>query len=63
MNRLKQILDTMDVPEVRKNDLRWLGRNLWIRNSNHLNLKEALSLIKEKDTTNCLIISEEGRSL
>lgn len=31
--RLQTILDTMDVPELRKKDYHWLKRNLGIRNS------------------------------
>ncbi len=44
--RLKEILDTMDIPELRKTDIRWLNRNVWIRNSKHPDIEEALILIQ-----------------
>lgn len=44
--RLKEILNTMNVPELRKNDFNWLIRNLGIGNINHPDLREALELIK-----------------
>jgi len=44
--RLKEILNTMNVPESRKKDFSWLIRNLGIKNINHPDLKEALELIK-----------------
>lgn len=39
------MLDEMDVPEKRKNDLEWLKRNLAIRNSNHPFFKDAMAII------------------
>lgn len=45
MKNLKQMLDEMDVPEKRKNDLEWLKRNLAIRNSNHPFFKDAMAII------------------
>jgi len=44
---LSPILDSMDIPETRKEDLGWLNRNLGIRNSNHPEYEKAMSLIKE----------------
>ena len=44
---LERILETMDVPEARKDDMRWLSRNLAIRNSEHSQFDEASSLIKK----------------
>ena len=44
--RLKEILNTMNIPESRKDDFNWLLRNLGIKNINHPDLKEALELIK-----------------
>ena|ERR1700753_67376 len=48
--RLKQILDTMDVPLDRKTlgygDIAWLGRNITIRNRNHSDLQESYRLIR-----------------
>lgn len=50
MERLKEILDTMDVPELRKDgsiqSIAWLNRNLAFRNSEHPDFKEAMNLIK-----------------
>lgn len=45
---LKKLLDEMDVPELRKNDVWWLSRNLGIRNSKHPKFKEAMKLIEER---------------
>ena len=45
--KLREILDTMDVPENRKQDRRWLLRNLCIRNGNHIDFAEAIKLLKE----------------
>lgn len=51
--RLIEILKTMDIPEFRLTsfygdvDLKWLNRNLFIRNSEHPNIKEAHDLIRE----------------
>ena len=47
LENLQNILETMDVPEMRKTDIRWLSRNLGIRNSNHPNFQDAMNLIKE----------------
>ena len=47
MNRLQEILSTMDIPELRKNDMRWLLRNMSVRNSKHPDFQEALMLIRE----------------
>jgi hypothetical protein len=45
--RLRNILDTMDVPAIRKItlDIGWLSRNIRIRNSNHPLLSDALQII------------------
>ena len=43
--RLQDILDTMDVPKLRKTDWRWLKRNLGVRNTKHLFFNEAMSII------------------
>jgi hypothetical protein len=52
MEELRQILDAMDVPKVRKDltvfsNLCWLARNLWIRNSEHPEFQKARRLIIE----------------
>lgn len=44
-DRLQEILETMDVPELRKGDMKWLVRNLPIRNSEHPDLDEAKRLL------------------
>jgi hypothetical protein len=43
---LEIILRTMNVPVLRKNDFRWLSRNLTIGNREHPELNKALKLIK-----------------
>ena len=52
MDRLLEILSTMDVPDKRKDDFRWLLRNLFIRNASHPNFEEAIELIKEQIYSN-----------
>ena len=47
MDRLREILQTMDVPENRRADLFWLKRNLGIRNREHECFQEALGLISK----------------
>lgn len=42
---LCQILESMDIPETRKEDYHWLLRNLLVRNGTHPRVKEALDLI------------------
>ena len=42
---LEEILETMDVPPLRKSDLRWLSRNLAIRNWQHPQFNDASNLI------------------
>lgn len=43
---LAETLETMNVPLMRRNDLRWLSRNLAINNAEHPKLLLALHLIK-----------------
>lgn len=50
--RLREILENMDVPFLRKvvvevNDLKWLNRNLSIRNNRHPQFEEAMVIIVE----------------
>ena len=47
MDELELILDSMDIPEMRRQDLGWLNRNLAVRNSNHPDFMRAMQLIKE----------------
>lgn len=44
-NRLQSILDTMEVPPLRRNDMQWLKRNLAVQNGKHPDFKEAFRLI------------------
>lgn len=45
-DKLESILNTMDIPPFRKNDMGWLIRNITIRNNNHPQINEAIQLIK-----------------
>lgn len=49
MARLKELISTMEVPELRKNidfsNVHWLKRNLAIRNQSHQNFPEAIDII------------------
>jgi len=47
--RLKEILETMDIPVQRLSDRGWLMRNLAIRNQDHPDFDEAMSLIRGED--------------
>jgi hypothetical protein len=49
--RLAEILDDMDIPQMRKDiaftpNLYWLQRNLLIRNGAHAHAREALTIIR-----------------
>ena len=51
--RLSEILETMDVPKLRRDvteaaNKRWLLRNLKARNGQHPDIGEAMSLLKPK---------------
>lgn len=46
-DKLKDLTKQMNVPENRTGDVRWLSRNLEIKNSNHPLFEEAMGLIKE----------------
>ena len=46
-NELQQLLERMDVPTLRRNDMGWLTRNLGIRNSEHPDFNRAIELIKQ----------------
>lgn len=43
---LEGLLAPMDVPQLRRGDLRWLSRNLAINNSQHPNFPLAIDLVK-----------------
>lgn len=42
---LMDILNTMNIPEQRKNDKFWLIRNLGIKNSDHPGFQDAMNII------------------
>lgn len=46
LRKLSAILATMDIPDGRRTDLRWLQRNIVFRNGDHDRLAEALTLIR-----------------
>jgi len=46
LDELEKLTTQMDVPEFRRRKVAWLSRNLVIRNSNHPNYEEAMTLIK-----------------
>ena len=48
MDRLQEILSTMKIPESRKTCWSWLLRNLWIQNSDHKDIVEAMNLVKQQ---------------
>jgi hypothetical protein len=52
MNELREILDTMQVPEIRKglteNDVRYLLRNLGFNNREHPKFARAIELLKQE---------------
>lgn len=48
---LKTLLETMEVPEMRRDtsrfaNIRWLGRNLKINNHNHPMLETAVTMVE-----------------
>jgi hypothetical protein len=52
-NELYRVLENMDIPKLRFNDIGWLDRNIGINNSNHPNFLLASWLItKLKESKN-----------
>lgn len=45
--KLYNLIIDMDVPEFRRRDVKWLNRNLGVRNHNHPNYPAAVSLIRD----------------
>ena len=50
--QLREILEEMDIPEFRKHihrfaNLRWLSRNMGIRNQNHPKGLQAIRIVKK----------------
>lgn len=53
MNRLEEILSTMNLPETRRHathfqNVRWLSRNIGIANSRHPDFEEAQELLRRE---------------
>jgi hypothetical protein len=53
MNRLEEILSTMNLPQTRRDtthyqNVRWLQRNMAIANSHHPDFKEAKELLRRE---------------
>lgn len=49
---LKDLISDMDIPAERKNinkpeNVRWLRRNLMIKNSDHPDIREAMALLQD----------------
>lgn len=42
---LENLLETLDLPKKRLNDLKWLNRNIHFKNSNHPNFKQVRKLL------------------
>ena len=47
--RLLEILETMEIPQMRldRRDWKWMMRNISVNNSTHPDLKEAVQLLRE----------------
>lgn len=46
-SELDSLLDGLDVPELRRTDIRWLSRNLHINNLQHPDFKRASRLVRK----------------
>lgn len=49
LSRLESLTRNMDVPVFRRTSIKWLARNLAIRNSDHPDFQEAMDVIKILD--------------
>ena len=52
LNKVAALIKNMDLPDYRKSvkhndDLRWLKNNLSVKNANHKNYAEVMSIINE----------------
>lgn len=54
-DRLQEILGMMDIPEQKKTDLKWLSRNIQVKNGQHPQFREACDLLRK-----LLFIKEEN---
>jgi hypothetical protein len=45
--KLSGYLKSMDIPKFRKRDIRWLGRNLQVRNSDNKYFENSMNIIKK----------------
>lgn len=46
IDKFNDIINTMDIPVMRKKDYRWLERNISIRNGKHKDIKQASFYLK-----------------
>lgn len=46
-DRLQEIVATMDIPPDRSSDIKWLSRNIQVRNANHPQFREACDMIRK----------------
>jgi len=60
---LQEILNDMDVPKFRRNDLKWLVRNLGVRNSNHSKFPRAMEIIIQTLLENNQIKQNEAKKI
>jgi len=62
--KLISLLSEMDVPQMRIHDVRWLYRNLAVRNGGHKNFTEAKELLKTfvkiGNLSDYIIVEEEN---
>lgn len=47
LDQLEKLTENMDVPLFRRRNVRWLLKNLAIRNRNHPDFQKSLEIIKE----------------
>jgi len=47
LDDLEDLVENMDVPEFKRRSVRWLDKNLGVRNTSHPDYEKAKGLIKE----------------
>ena len=45
-DKLQEILKDMDIPQSKRGDLRWISKNIHIKNKEHPRFSEAANLIR-----------------
>ena len=45
---LEELLRTFEVPTLRRKDIQWLSRNVWIKNKDNPDLDRVMELIKQE---------------